>query len=154
MRLLRVLILLAAFAPSALWADLRIVHSPGDGFLNLRTGPGSQFANILEMDHGSTVDVLDVVGKWARVRHASGAEGWAFLDHTRPYPKSTRAIVVSPGDGFLNLRTGPGTGFSIVTRMYNGEWVEVLERQGSWARVRHVSGFEGWASLRYLASSG
>jgi uncharacterized protein YgiM (DUF1202 family) len=58
--------------------------------------------------------------------------------------------VYSPGDGYLNLRTGPGTGFAIVQRMYNGSRVEVVERAGKWARVYHEDGAEGWASTRYL----
>ena len=33
-------------------AEMRIVNSPGDGYLNLRTGPGSQFDIILPMTHG------------------------------------------------------------------------------------------------------
>ncbi len=154
MHWLRLLIVLAALAPPAALAEMRVVHAPGDGFLNLRSGPGSQFAILREMDHGSTLDVIEVVGNWGRVRHASGAEGWAYLEFTRVFPQSTRLFVLPPGDGFLNLRTGPGTAFAIVTRMYNGEWVEVQERRDGWARVLHSSGFEGWASLRYLVSPG
>ena len=58
--------------------------------------------------------------------------------------------VHSPGDGFLNLRTGPGTGYAIVREMYNGQTVRILERKGSWVRVRHSSGATGWASAKYL----
>ena len=42
-----------------------------------------------------------------------------------------------PGDGCLNLRTGPGTNYQIIMPMYNGEMVEILAACGNWRRVRH-----------------
>ncbi|MBU2981486.1 SH3 domain-containing protein [Lentibacter algarum] len=127
------------------------VYSPGDGFLNLRTGPGSEFSIVRRMGHGTTVDTLERSGNWLRVRHQSGADGWAYIKHFRKVVASTnKRTVSSPGDGYLNLRTGPGTSFAIVREMYNGQTVRILERKGSWARVRHQSGATGWASAKYL----
>ena len=132
-------------------AEVLVVNSPGDGYLNLRTGPGSEFAIITRMYHGSTVNTLEYAGGWARVEHESGAVGWAFRKYmVRPAATPARFYIYSPGDGFLNLRTGPGTRFDVVVRMYNGEWVEVLERSGNWVRVYHQGGFEGWAFSQYL----
>jgi len=51
--------------------------------------------------------------------------------------------VYSPSDGYLNLRTGPGTGFDVIRQMRNYSAVEILERSGTWARVRHESGDTG-----------
>ena len=59
-------------------------------------------------------------------------------------------IVNSPGDGYLNLRTGPGSSFAIVQRMYNGDSVEIVERKGGWVRVFHQSGATGWCFEKYL----
>ncbi len=138
------------FAIAAQAETLR-VHSPGDGFLNLRTGPGSGYAIITQMDHGSYLDTLESAGKWVRVRHESGATGWAFRKHMRSLPAQTNERVISsPGDGFLNLRSGPGTGFAIVRQMYNGESVYIGERKGNWVFVQHASGATGWAYSKYL----
>lgn len=130
-------------------AEQRVVHSPGDGFLNLRTGPGSEFGIIRRMYHGSRVETLEWAGGWVRVRHESGDVGWAFAQYlVRPTTNDLR--VYSPGDGYLNLRTGPGTRFDIITRMYNGEGVRVLEASGTWVRVQHESGLVGWCSSNFL----
>lgn len=130
-------------------ADTYVVNSPGDGYLNLRTGPGSNYAIIRPMTHGSTVETLEWAGNWVRVRHASGDVGWAFAKYlgraVSPYKQ-----VYSPSDGYLNLRTGPGTQYNIIRRMYNWEGVKLLEIKGNWARVRHDSGATGWAHRRYL----
>ena len=134
-------------------AELRMVNSPGDGYLNLRTGPGSGYQIVRRMDHGSLVDVLETKGGWSRVRHEiSGAEGWAFRKYLAQ-EQSGGAVrqIWSPGDGYLNLRTGPGSDFRILRRMYHGERVDILERKGNWVRVyHHPTGARGWAYAKYL----
>lgn len=132
-------------------AETRIVNSPGDGFLNLRTGPGSNYSIIQQMYHGSSVETLEWSGNWVRVRHQSGATGWASGKYLAR-PAARWLQVYSPSDGYLNLRTGPGTKYGIIRRMYNYEGVEVLEVQGNWARVRHESGDTGWAHRRYMVN--
>jgi len=135
----------------ALWAEVLVVNSPGDGFLNLRTGPGSQYNIIMPMQHGTTVETLEIKGSWARVRHESGNVGWAFRQHMVSFDDGVQMRrVYSPGDGFLNLRSGPGSDFAVLRRMYHGDWVQILERKGNWVRVHHPSGTEGWAYSKYL----
>ena len=145
-------VLLGVLSVAAAIAETRMVNSPGDGFLNLRTGPGSSFQIVRRMGHGSLVDILETKGKWSRVRHqVSGAEGWAFrkfLVREETGPAFKR--VWSPGDGYLNLRSGPGSDFAILRRMFNDEYVEIVERRGNWVRVYHQSGAEGWAYSKYL----
>ena len=63
---------------------------------------------------------------------------------------SGRTCRVRSRVGSLNLRTGPGTKYQVIMRMYNGEEVEVLETKGKWVRVRHYSGSVGWAYRDYL----
>ncbi len=60
-------------------------HSPGDGFLALRTGPSAETGDrILEIPHGSTIKVLSCLkpaagkkGRWCKVDY-NGNLGWAF----------------------------------------------------------------------------
>ena len=142
---------LALFLATFAQAETKRVYAPNDGFLNLRTGPGGQYGIIMEMDHGTLVDTLEVVGKWARVQHESGAQGWAFRKYLhRVDAGPVRLYVADPKDGWLNLRSGPGTGFAVVGRMDNGTWVDVYEKSGNWVRVHHQYGAEGWAFLPYM----
>lgn len=50
----------------------------------------------------------------------------------------------------LNLRSGPGTRYSVVTTMPAGAYVDVLGCRGSWCRV-DWRGRVGYASRSYLA---
>src|SRR5690348_14654393 len=53
----------------------------------------------------------------------------------------------------LNLRSGPGTGYGVITAMPAGSYVDVLGCTGSWCRV-DWRGLEGFASASYLAGGG
>jgi uncharacterized protein YraI len=49
----------------------------------------------------------------------------------------------------LNIRTGPGTTFSIITAVPRGTVLNVIANQGAWIKVK-IGGNEGFASAQYL----
>jgi SH3-like domain-containing protein len=60
------------------------------------------------------------------------------------------AIINTTEGDQLNIRSGPGTSFSVITRANNGTRVSILEGPSSsggltWWRVRLPDGTEGWA---------
>jgi hypothetical protein len=65
---------------------------------------------------------------------------------------STAAAFAQPGvaTGAVNVRTGPGTGYSKVGTLSAGEYVDVKDCQGSWCFVDRNSGTDGWVSASYL----
>lgn len=52
----------------------------------------------------------------------------------------------------LNMRTGPGTGYSIILVIPKGSTVSITGYSGSWAKVNYA-GKIGYASTSYLANS-
>lgn len=52
----------------------------------------------------------------------------------------------------LNMRTGPGTNFGVVTVVPEGDEVDIINCQGSWCRVRY-GGRTGWVSAAYLGDT-
>jgi Caspase domain/Bacterial SH3 domain len=54
------------------------------------------------------------------------------------------------GDNFLSVRTGPGTSFQEVDRLYTGNRVRICSSQGKWLRVNYGGG-RGWVYGRYVA---
>lgn len=55
--------------------------------------------------------------------------------------------------GNVNVRTGPGTSFSKVDQLYDGEHVEIKECASGWCFVEHT-GTDGWVSSNFLAVGG
>lgn len=51
----------------------------------------------------------------------------------------------------LNVRTGPGTGYSVSFTLKKGEQVEVFLKEGSWYKVNYL-GKIGYAHSKYLES--
>ncbi len=52
-------------------------------------------------------------------------------------------------DNFLAVRTGPGTGFQEIDRLFNGDNVSICSRQGKWFRVKYGSG-SGWVFGKFI----
>ncbi|CUH76132.1 SH3 domain-containing protein [Tropicibacter naphthalenivorans] len=154
--LLCALLFASAASATTLW-----VNAPKDGFLNLRTGPSTGYHVIQKMPHASRVEVLRAPGKWVKLRAASGRVGWAhsgWLSPQRPHVKPDThtaqgvRFVDAPRHAGLNLRSGPGTGYTVVKLMRDGARVEVLGRKGQWLLVRHArSGHVGYAHRAYLS---
>jgi uncharacterized protein YraI len=57
--------------------------------------------------------------------------------------------------GRLNVRTGPGVSYTIVTRIDLGTSITLTGRNASatWVRVRLANSIEGWVSARYIQAS-
>lgn len=59
-------------------------------------------------------------------------------------------VINDPKDGWLNLRSGPGTSYRVIQRMDNGLRVEEQERRGNWSNVVLPNGVTGWAYRKYM----
>lgn len=55
------------------------------------------------------------------------------------------------GDGFLAVRSGPGTNYRKIDELYNGDWVFVLAERGQWFGVAYGVGME--TACRSIPSS-
>jgi hypothetical protein len=58
--------------------------------------------------------------------------------------------VVTVADPFVELHTGPGTGYPITQIIERGAEIEVLKRRTQWFKVRGPKGIEGWASREQM----
>ncbi len=54
------------------------------------------------------------------------------------------------GDNFLSVRTGPGTGYEEIDRIFNGNGVSICSQQGKWLKVKYGGG-RGWVYGKYVA---
>ena len=59
------------------------------------------------------------------------------------------------GDGFLAVRTGPGTGYRKIDQLYNGDRVRTCARSGAWFGVYYGTPRRvGWVHGKWLVDSG
>lgn len=114
--------------------------------LNLRTGPGTGYSIILTMPKGSSVTVLSTSNSWSKLTY-NGTTGYAYS----PYLTSTASTSYLT-TGSVNLRTGPGTSYSVILTIPKGASVSVHGISGNWAKVTY-NGRTGYAHLSYLSPS-
>ncbi|MEE1199680.1 MAG: SH3 domain-containing protein [Christensenellales bacterium] len=165
--LLLLVLLVSCLAPSAL-AETRnawVKMAPGSTSLRLRLGPGKQYdtAGYVYPNQAISVFAGDIATdnegeQWQRIQ-ADGTYGYIktkYVSYVSPSspdaPVSTEVIHV-PG-GVLNVRKGPGTRFGIAGTVFNGETVQVLERGGTWSKIRVPrTGVTGYVMTKYFATS-
>jgi N-acetylmuramoyl-L-alanine amidase len=121
--------------------------------LNVRSGPGLQHSRINQVTRTQTLEVLAERTGWLQVRLSNGQSGWIATQHVTvrenpaaARPHGTSAIVNA---GVLNVRSGPGTTFDILTRALRGALLPLLSRQGDWLQVRLPDGRNGWVATQH-----
>lgn len=118
--------------------------------LNVRSGPGTDYGIITKVGLNEKFPVLDKSGDWYKVQLAYGGSGWVagwLVSVETPWlpksPQDTGKVAVINGS-YVNVRSGPGTGYSIVAQAGYGERYSLLEASGDWYRIRLNNGSEGW----------
>ncbi|MFO6463733.1 SH3 domain-containing protein [Jannaschia sp. KMU-145] len=150
-RLIAVLAL--AVLPAIAGAQGLYVKNTEDGYLNLRSGPGTRHDILRRLTPGARVEIRETVGRWARVELPDGTFGWVsatYLERERPTGAQV-LFVKQTNDGYLNFRSGPGTDRPILRRIYPGDRLEVISRADRWVQVRHPTGAVGWVHGAYVA---
>ena len=133
------------------------------GYLNVRSGAGIGYTRVASLSYG---DVVAMTGRnldssWVMVRLFGGQEGWVnpkYLATT--VDVGSLPVMAQSGTGFvvagnLNIRSGAGPGFSVVTVAPYGSSLALLGRtsDNSWLYLRAGNGQEGWSNASYIATS-
>ena len=120
--------------------DFQVEHPVKQGFintaeLNVRKGPGIQYAitNVLNQDH--PVEIFEQIGNWLRI----GDEEWVHTHYIEITFTQKEGIVEDPTG--LNVRSGPGMQFPVVEVLPDGSPVVIENRKGNWLKL----GADKWA---------
>ena len=135
--------------------------------LNIRTGPSTEYRSLGLLDNGETVTVLENCGNgWYAVRTSSNTFGYCSGDYLRvtlgtspapqpePTPQPSEPDTATRWNGrttaFVNLRSGPSTGYRIYLTVPLGDAITILDRSNSgWYRVQYGS-YTGYMSSDYI----
>jgi alpha-tubulin suppressor-like RCC1 family protein/uncharacterized protein YraI len=139
--------------------EVSVAHIIDTELLNLRAGPDKSYDVVTTMPKGAEVTVQKTEGDWACVSY-QGQEGWcslkylSFDEQEAPSTEQTTApdypMAYVKVSSVLNLRTGPGQSYDLITTMPDGAKVYVQKTEGNWAYVSYQDQ-EGWCSLKYLS---
>ena len=133
-----VMIMILMFLFSSLaWAERWAVTV---SVANVRSGPGENTDILWEVEKYYPLNVFKKSGQWYHFRDFEGDEGWIY----KSLVNKTPSIITKKEK--CNIRSGPGTGFSIVFTVEKGVPFKVIKRKGSWIYIEHADGDKGWIS--------
>lgn len=117
--------------------------------INMRSGPGTNYRVIWELDEGFPLKVLKRAGEWYRVRDFEGTIGWVH----RGVVANTPHMIVKTNKNTkkqINIRSGPGTKYKVVAKANYGVVLKTLEQKNGWVKVQHEQGVIGWVKRNLL----
>ncbi len=130
-----------------------VVSNPNSSsFLNLREYP-SYSANVLGIYYnGAECTILSSYNGWYQVS-IDGLTGYFRYEYIKVKGATGTATVVSSSGKTVNLRSGPSTAYSVITRVPLGKSVSILLKGNSYWKVSY-NGTEGFMSSSFLSTSG
>ena len=126
--------------------------------LNVRSGPSTSYSITTKLYKGDKVEILETSNGWHKIKASNGKIGWVSGDYikvssgstTQPSTSTTKATVTATS---LNVRSGAGTSYSVITKLSKGTVVDVLESASNgWKKVKTSNGTTGWVSGSYLTT--
>lgn len=127
------------------------------GWLRLRAQPSFTSLTLASYYTGTEVTVNDVNGKWVLVTTGDGKTGYMhgdYLTMNSPVkPDGWKAYVYAKNGLPVKLRSGPGTGYSIITKYKVGTPLTILSRGTTWHYVQ-IGSNKGYMMASYISEGG
>lgn len=139
----------------------------GEDLVNLRAGPGTDYAIIAQLTIGAELQVVgrSVENDWFFVQPEDGDSGWVFASYLTGLNDLEALAVVTPDPNILplaevseelvNLRSGPGAEYEVLSQLSQGQMLAVVGRNeaGDWLAVKFGSD-AGWIFGELVTYSG
>lgn len=142
---------LFADAPTVIAATMESsagVVSTKNYSLNIRSGMSTSSSVIGSAQKGSYLTLMQRNGQWWRVEYGRGKYGYCHTDYITPVTGSPASVNTKSMD--LNVRSGPGTGYSRIGSLSKGETIIVLMNTGDWSKILYRGNRIGFVSSQYL----
>ena len=122
--------------------------------INARSGPGETYSIVQKLKKDEIYEVEKEENGWFRIKITEQTSAWVAgwvvsgIKKSESNTKSEKATVAING---LNMRSGPGTSYSIEATLPKGTVVRITEEQGEWLKISHKDR-TGWVHSDYLES--
>lgn len=133
--------------------------------LNVRTESSINSSIITKVYKGEVVKIIESSNGWYKIKTNSGVVGWSSANYLKINQGSISSEVDKPTQQefnlnnkigivnarTLNLRSGAGTNYSVISRLKRDESVNIIEESNGWYKVKTSSGQIGWSSSKYIS---
>ncbi|MFA5881621.1 MAG: N-acetylmuramoyl-L-alanine amidase [Eubacteriales bacterium] len=133
--------------------------------INVRSGPGTNYSKVASINKGQQFGVIKESGGWYNISLGSGKTGWiagwlvTVKTQNKPVASSDTGTKTAPGTflivkgSIVNVRSGAGTGFSVITKVKAGDRFSVIKNSGEWYLVKLPGNKQGWIIGSYAVVS-
>jgi cell wall-associated NlpC family hydrolase len=134
--------------------------------LNVRSGSSTSNSVIAKIYNKDKVELLASSNGWYKIKLSNGNIGWASGEYiTKVNATNTSATTTSTntettateslGYGVvtasaLNVRSGASTSNSVISKLYNGDIIEIISLQDGWYKIKLSNGSIGFVSKDYV----
>lgn len=112
---------------------------------NIRNGNSSKYLVIDTLKENDKVQIIDEEDDWYRVKLSDGTFGWISASYV-DIEGINENVVATVNKNSANVRYGASTGYSIKSKVVNGDKLEILEKDDNWYKVKLEDDSEGWIS--------
>ncbi|WP_024859421.1 SH3 domain-containing protein [Ruminococcus flavefaciens] len=114
--------------------------------LNVRSGPGTNYKILYSVPKNTTVAILEEKNGWGKVSTAGGGQ-WVSLNYIqRIFQPYNGKVTANSG---LNVRSGPGTSYTLLYSIPKNTPVAILEEKNGWGKVSNAGNGQ-WVALNYI----
>jgi len=130
--------------------------------LNLRVSASTTAQIVSRLAKGTVLEVVSDPGSdWLQVKVDGGnTQGYVsktYVNQTDTRPETSSGSAAGGASGeraevttdSLNVRSGAGTNFRVITSVAKGTILNVLSKQGEWTRIK-IGQNEGYVATQYL----
>lgn len=114
--------------------------------LNARYGPATSYDIAKKYSAGDRAAYYQTDGNWIRTKDGWISKSYVYIEGTKVSGSSGTGTITGTD---LNIRTGPGTGYSSVGKLSKGDTVEILAQvtvgKTTWGYTS-----KGWVSMDYV----
>ncbi len=123
------------------------------GTLRMRALPDFNAEVVGRYDEGTVVTVNGNTGDWKSVTAPDGRAGYMYGTYLKAVgeAETAAASVVSGNGGDVNLRSAPGLGAEVISKVPVGTAVTVLSGEGEWRYITLADGKSGYMMSRFLS---
>ncbi len=141
--LLLTVVLLFCLADPAAAASGKINGS----VVNVRSGPGTGYAVSGSLYRDTEVEILQQSNGWNQIKYGS-LTGWVSSDLITP------DITLKVTGEYVNLRSGPGTTYSIVGQVTRGQTLTLLDAVDNWYIIKTSTVARAYISASLVKKQG
>lgn len=118
------------------------------GPLNVRSGPGTSYKRIGSLNVGASLIIHSTTDGWYQIT-CGDLEGYVSAQYVTLGDAVVKEQVGLVSAGPLNVRSGPGTGYSRVGSLSAGTYISIHSSSSGWYKISYGK-LEGYVSASYV----